>query len=119
MKRTAITTITMLATALSVPLGLGSPLASASSAIECGSANGYTVTVEDSAESCPFAIKVADAFPAAFNGDATTISVVDPKGQQHQITCGRKYQLVIECRDTAAETLLVYLISPHPGGDAG
>lgn len=117
MNHTARTAITI-AAALLAALGFGGAAASASSTIECGSSNGYTVMVEDSTESCTFAIDVADAFPADFSGDAATISVPYPEGEPHQVICVRKYQLVIECRDSATETL-IYLNSPHPGDEAG
>ncbi|BBY99439.1 MAG: hypothetical protein KDB70_18675 [Mycobacterium sp.] len=95
-KRTGATILAAVAAGATLSIG-GAGIAQAS-VVQCGSANGYSVSAESATTSCEFALSVARKFPAGFTGQNTSVTATSPvTGKAYEVACSRLYQRTIEC----------------------
>lgn len=107
MRKTAAGLIVAAAVTSSIAVA---PVASAS-VVQCGAANGYSVSAEDSTTSCGFALAVARKFPSKFTGQSTSVIATSPAtGKNYEVACSRLYQQTIECT-TYSTGVQIYLNS--------
>ncbi len=99
-------TAALIAAATTATAALTAPTAAAS-VVQCGSANGYSVSAESATTSCGFALNVARAVPSGFTGSATTVTASSPNGNSYRMSCTRLYQRTLEC--TGGNAAAVYL----------
>lgn len=84
--------------AVGATLSIGGAGIAQASVVQCGSANGYSVSAESATTSCEFALSVARKFPAGFTGQNTSVTATSPvTGKAYEVACSRLYQRTIEC----------------------
>ncbi|MDA4084872.1 hypothetical protein MHAS_03419 [Mycolicibacterium hassiacum DSM 44199] len=92
-------TAALIAAATATTTALITAPTAAATVVQCGSANGYSVSAESATTSCEFALAVARKVPAGFTGNHTSVIASSPvTGKRYEVACSRLYQRTLECK---------------------